>query len=134
MGDAFDLQARLAEVKQQAESQTGRFQIIGALHPMRVVQCFDGIQLDQKHVVDQQVREILTYQDAFVVHLGAVLLHCPEVGGTDFISQRVLIDLFQKRCPSVLRTVNAQPITRPDNSFSSLLSACSACIVFLHLR
>jgi hypothetical protein len=30
MGNAFDLQARLAEVKQLAESQTGRFQIIGA--------------------------------------------------------------------------------------------------------
>src|SRR5260370_15087678 len=27
----------------------------------------------------------------------------------------------------------AQPITRPDSSFSSLLSACFACIAFLHL-
>jgi hypothetical protein len=30
--------------------------------------------------------------------------------------------------------MNAQPITRPDNPFNSLLSACFACIVFLHLR
>jgi hypothetical protein len=51
MGHAFDLQARLAEVKQQAQSQTGRLQIIGALHStpgsstrghVCVVQCFDG--------------------------------------------------------------------------------------------
>jgi hypothetical protein len=73
---------------------------------VRVVQCFDGLQLDQKHVVDQQVHEILAYQVVFVVHLGAVLLHSRY----------------------------AQPITRPDSSFSSLLSACSAWIVFLHLR
>ena len=115
MGHAFDLQARLAEVKQQAESQTGRFQIIGALHStpgssarghVRVVQRFDGLQFDQKHVVDQQVHEILTYQDVFVVQLGAVLLHSRDAGGADFIGR----------------------------SFSSLLSACSACIVFLHLR
>ena len=115
MGRAFDLQARLAEVKQQAQLQTGRLQIIGALHStpgssvrghVRVVKCSDGLQLDQKHVVDQQVHEILAYQDDFVVHLGAVLLHSRY----------------------------AQPITRPDSSFTSLLSACSAFIVFLHLR
>jgi hypothetical protein len=46
MGYAFDLQERLADVKQQAESQTGRFQIIGALHSTRVVKCFDGLQRD----------------------------------------------------------------------------------------
>jgi hypothetical protein len=28
----------------------------------------------------------------------------------------------------------AQTITSPDRSFISLLSACFACIVFLHLR
>jgi hypothetical protein len=33
---------------------------------------------------------------------------------------------FRNPAPSVLRTVNAQPITRPDSSFSPLLSACSA--------
>ena len=143
MGHAFDLQARLAEVKQQAESQTGRFRIIGALRStpgssarghVRVVQCLDGLQLDQRHVVDQQVHEVLTYQDVFLARLGVVLLHSREAGGTDFICRRVLIDLSQEPVLSELRTVNAQPITRPDNSFSSLLFACSACIVFLHLR
>ena len=43
MGHTFDLQARLAKMKQQAELQTGRLQIIGALHSMRVVECFDGL-------------------------------------------------------------------------------------------
>jgi hypothetical protein len=52
MGHAFDLQAR-----------------------MRVVECFDGVQRDQKHVVDQQVDKILAYQNVSVVHLGTVLLY-----------------------------------------------------------
>jgi hypothetical protein len=73
--------------------QTRRFQIIGALHStpgtsarghVCVIRRFDGLQVDQKHIVDQQVHEILTYQDVFVVHLGAVLLHSRKAGGTDF--------------------------------------------------
>jgi hypothetical protein len=70
VGHAFDLQARFAKIKQQAEPQPGRFEAIRPSHP----------------------------------------------------------------APSVLSTVNAQPITRPDTSFSRSLSACSACISFLHLR
>ena len=80
MSKAFDLQARPAKIQQEAELQTGRLQIVGALHPtpgssarghVRVVQCFDGLQLDQKHVVNRQVHEVLACQDIFVVHLGA---------------------------------------------------------------
>ena len=66
MSHAFDLRVRLAKIKQQAQLQTGRFQIVGALHSMRVVQCFDGLQLDQTHVVDQQVNELFASQDVFV--------------------------------------------------------------------
>ena len=50
---AFDLQARIAEIKQQAEPQAARFEIIGALHPVRVLQRFDGLQLDQEYVPSQ---------------------------------------------------------------------------------
>lgn len=45
MDHAFDYQARLAEIKQLTEPQAGRFEIVGALHPVRVVQCFDGPSL-----------------------------------------------------------------------------------------
>jgi hypothetical protein len=48
MGHAFDLQAWLAKIKQQAKLRTGRFQIIGALHSMRVVECFDSLQFDRR--------------------------------------------------------------------------------------
>jgi hypothetical protein len=42
--------------------QACRLEIIRAFHPMRVVQCFDGLQRNQKHVLDQQVREVLADQ------------------------------------------------------------------------
>jgi hypothetical protein len=58
-------------------------------------------------------------------------------------TQNTLIDLHPSQAmghaqgiqPQVaLSTVNAQPIVRRDKSFSSLLSACSACHHRLHLR
>jgi hypothetical protein len=56
---AFDFQARLADIEQQAQRQAGRFQTIDALHPMRVTQLFDRLQLDQRHAFDQQVRAVV---------------------------------------------------------------------------
>ena len=66
---------------------------------MRVVQCFDGLQLNQEHVIDQQVHKILAHQNVFVAHLGTVLLYGRYAGGTDFIRQCILIDLFQEPSP-----------------------------------
>ena len=45
---AFDFQTRLAKIKEQAEPDADRFEIIEALHPMHDVQRFDGLQLDQQ--------------------------------------------------------------------------------------
>jgi hypothetical protein len=130
---AFDLQARLAEIQQEAELQAGGFETIRALHAMRVVERFDSLQLNQQCVLDQQVCKVLADQHAVVVHGDATLLHNREARRTQFMRQRVLIDFSKNPTPSVLSTVNAQPITCPDRPFSLSLSACSACI-FLHLR
>jgi len=51
---AFDLQARLAEIKQHAELPASRFEMIGALHQMRVIKCLDCLQLNRKHVLDSR--------------------------------------------------------------------------------
>jgi hypothetical protein len=68
-------QARLAEIKQQIKLQAGLFELTGALQPVRIVLCFDGLQRDQRHVIDQQVREVLANQDVLAVHPSGVLLH-----------------------------------------------------------
>ena len=66
-GQAFDLQTRLAEIQHQTELQAGRFERIGALHPVCVVLRLDGLQLNQKYVLDQQVHEVLTGHHAAAI-------------------------------------------------------------------
>ena len=73
MDRAFDLQARLVEINQQPKLLSRRFEIIGALHPVRAVWCFDGLQFDQKHVIDQRIHEVLANQDVIVAHPSGVL-------------------------------------------------------------
>jgi hypothetical protein len=43
MGHAFDLQTRLAEIKQQAKLQAGHLAIIGALHQLLFDHCFEDV-------------------------------------------------------------------------------------------
>lgn len=81
---AFDLPARLAEIEQQAELPAGGFETIGVSHlppgssargDVRVVQGFDGLQLNQKCVLDQQVHDVLADHHVFVMHPDATSLH-----------------------------------------------------------
>ena len=53
--------------------------------------------------------------------------------GAKFERQGIFIDFSRKPAPWVWSTVNAQPMTCPDKSFSASLFACSACI-FWYLR
>ena len=55
MNHALGVQAWVAEVKQQAEMQASRLEIVDALQTMRIVQCFDHLQLDQNRILDQQM-------------------------------------------------------------------------------
>ena len=50
--DAFDVQARLAEVEQQAKMQACGFQIIQALRSMDLVDRPGGLQFDEDDVFD----------------------------------------------------------------------------------
>jgi hypothetical protein len=81
-----DLQARSAKVQQQTRPQAGRFEIICALRPVRVVQCLDNFQLNQQHIFNQQVRKVFTNHYVIVVHRDTALLHNREAGGTQFVA------------------------------------------------
>ena len=45
--DALDLDSRLAEIEQQAQLQSGRFQVVEALRHMHVIESFDRLQFDK---------------------------------------------------------------------------------------
>jgi len=139
---ALDFQASPAEVEQQAELPAGCLEIVDALHPtpgsrarghVRVIQCFDGLQFDQQHVLDHQVHEVLVDHRAVIHDRGAALLRDSESRLAQRVCQRILGDLLQKSGTSVLSTVNARPTTFPDSSLNLFLSACFACIC-LYLR
>ncbi len=62
---------------------------------MHVVQCFDGLHLNQDHAIDQQVREALADHHVIVVHPDAALLHNREARSS--YARALSLDLFQKR-------------------------------------
>ena len=86
MRHALDLQRLPAEIERQTEPQAGRFgvpvalgyqslwgtsrfDVIEALHLVRVVQCFGGLQINQEHILDQQVLDVVAGNDVIVVTL-----------------------------------------------------------------
>ena len=86
-------------------------QRIGALHAMQVVQCPDFLQLDEKHVRDQQVGAVVTGHNATVMHLDAVLLLHREASIAQFLRQGILVGLSRNPTPSV-RAIAFEALTR----------------------
>jgi hypothetical protein len=96
---AFDFQAWIAEVQQQAEIQAGGLEIIDALKAMGLVQRFDGLQCNQNRVVHPQVYEILADHRILVSDGGTVLLRDREPRLAQFKHHGILIDLFEEPGP-----------------------------------
>jgi hypothetical protein len=57
----------------------------GHVPVVQIVQYFDRLQFNHKHVFDQQVGEVLANDQVIVIHFDAT-----------FICERILIDLFQE--------------------------------------
>ena len=129
----LDLQAWLAEVQQQAERQGGCLEIFDALGAtpgssarghVRIVQGLDGVQLDRQCLLDHQVDDVLADQYVVIHDRGTPLLRKGEARLAQLMCQRILVDLPGNPAPSVLSTVNAQPMVAPDSPLSLFLSAC----------
>ena len=112
MNHALGVQTWVAEVKQQAEMQASRLEIVDALQTMRIVQCFDHLQLDQNRILDQQIHEILADHNTIVYDRGATLLCDSESRRPQLVRQRVLIGLCQK--PGRERIENHEGVTDND--------------------
>jgi hypothetical protein len=66
VNNAFDFQARLAEVQQQAQTQVGRFEVVQTLSKMNRVQFLDRPEFHEHRVPHQQVHSVLT-DDAAII-------------------------------------------------------------------
>ncbi len=81
------------------EPEAGCLEIIEALGAMRLVQCFRGLQLDQKRLLDQQVHEVLADHRAVIHDRDAAVLCEGKSCLSQLMGQRVLINLLQKSRP-----------------------------------
>ena len=134
VGHALDLPTRPARISSRQSRRAGCFEVIDALHPPRVVQCFGGPHVNHGHVLDQQVHEVSATAASWQYTLAP---RCCDKG---MASAKISnANPFSSPCsrspsPGVLSTMKAQLVTCPDRSFILSLSACFACFVFLHLR
>jgi hypothetical protein len=123
VSDPQDLQPGPAEVPQQAETQSGRLEIIEALHRMRVIE--RRFQFDDERSLEQQVDIIRPDDHPIICNRDPMLLHDVQPKFAQLVHQRVLTDPFQK--PNAKRI---QPLKNAakNRSVTRLTSASSVCI------
>ena len=101
LDDAPDLDARRAEVDQQAERFAGGTQVVDALRAVRAVERSHGLQFDEDGIRDQQIDEVFADNGGLVADGDRSLLFDAKTRGTQFQCQRNFEYLFQK--PTVQR-------------------------------
>jgi hypothetical protein len=72
----MDLQPRPAKTQQQAQTQVAGFEVVHALRAMHIVQCANRLQFDGHHLLDQQIGDILSDNDAVIPHRRAAETTC----------------------------------------------------------
>ena len=70
---------------------------------MYVTQFLDGLQLNQKHAFDQQIRAVLADHRAVIVYSNAALLFYREASIAQLLGQGILVDLFQESSPERIK-------------------------------
>ena len=91
---------------------------------LRVIRCVDGLQVNRKHVLDHQVREVLADRRVIVVHPDALLPHNREANRTYFICQRIPMGLFHVSGAKCIK----HGVRAADHTFRKIGTALSACI------
>ena len=72
----MDLQPRPAKAQQQAQTQVAGFEVVHALRAMHIVQCSNRLQFDGHHLLDQQIGDILSDNDAVIPYRRAAETTC----------------------------------------------------------
>jgi hypothetical protein len=91
-----NFEAWAAEVQQEAHAQAGGLEAVQALGMMDIVQCRDGLKLDNHRILDQQVHGIFPYDDTVVPDDDALLLFDCKPDLAKLLCKRILIDLLDE--------------------------------------
>jgi hypothetical protein len=93
---SLDLDARLAEIEQQAQMQPGCRQVIDALGHVRFVQRANRFQFNHDGILDQQVGHVLARDDTVVMNRNPLLLQDCQPSLAQFMGQRVFVNLLRE--------------------------------------
>jgi len=105
---SLDLNARLPEIEQQAQVQSGCLQVIDALGHVRFVERANRFQFNHDGILDQQVSHILARDDTVVMNRNPLLLQNRQPGLAQFMGQGIFINL--------LRKTSTEPIHNPKRA------------------
>ena len=109
--DAFDLQARVAEVEQQANVQAGGAKVIDALGAMEVGDGPGRLKLNDHLVLDHKVRRILPNNHPIIDDDDAALLRDREVSLAKLMSERTSytrsLNPAPRECPGITKSGRA---------------------------
>lgn len=120
--EAFDLELGCAEVEQEADFHADCPQVVQALGVMDLVVCFDRLELDGHRTVDDQIGDVLADDKTVVLDRNWLIGFCCSTRSPAFLSScaRAFSYTFSRNpAPSVLLTVNAQPMIFPVGSSNS---------------
>lgn len=107
IGYSFYLYLRSSEVHDQSEFQLRRPEIVQALSRMRLSEKIDRLQLNQYASIHQQIGEVLTDDLAIISNDHALLLLDNPSAFPQFVSQRVLINLFKEATAQCIADLEA---------------------------
>jgi hypothetical protein len=131
--NALGLEARIAEVEQQAKLQSGCCEVIDTLETMRSSNILTAFSSTRTAVFDRQIDKILGDRHVTICDSGPMLLREGESRRAQFKCQLILVDLLQKSGPGRIQHGECAANVGPDIAFSRSLFAYSASIC-LHLR
>ena len=95
----FDSQTRFVKVEDEGEFATSRFEIGASCGEMNIFDCFAGFEFEDDTTVYEQIETMLTHDAAVVDDRDGFLPFYFVAAFLKFVSERGLIDAFQKPRP-----------------------------------
>ena len=94
--DAADFETGVAEIQQQCQLQASGLQIFHALRGVDAVEGSHCFQFNDDVVINQEIRGVLTNEDAVIPNDDRMLLRNSRAILAKFVRQAIFVDLFQE--------------------------------------
>jgi hypothetical protein len=116
--DAPDLKARLTEVEQQAQVQSGRPRVIQALRQVDIIERLDSLVFHKNLPLDQQMNRVFTHHDTVVGNNNPRCCATTRPALRNSCASAFSYTFSRNPDPSVLATANAPLRICSDRAFN----------------